>query len=109
MSRSRKSTSNKLFTSIISSMGYYSAQCFTRLDEVRKSFTPKVKKRRLKRAKTTTTTAAATNISSSENDDKIPFVLNLNDDSFGDISNNLNALNRSQDVACSDYEPGGDD
>ncbi|CAF4443685.1 unnamed protein product [Didymodactylos carnosus] len=89
-------------------MGYYSAQCFSRLDEVRKSFTSKVKKRRLKRAKTTTTTAA-TNISSSESDDGMPFVLNLNDDSFGDISNNLNALNLSEDDACSDYEPGGDD
>ncbi|CAF1248705.1 unnamed protein product [Didymodactylos carnosus] len=98
---------DKLFTSI-SSIGYYSVQC-SPLDEVRKSFTSKVKKRRLKRAKTTTTTTVATNISSSESDDEIPFVLNLDDDSFGDNSNNLNALNLSEDDACSDYEPEGDD
>ncbi|CAF1435732.1 unnamed protein product [Didymodactylos carnosus] len=99
---------DKLFTSIFSSIGYYSAQC-SPLDEVRKSFTSKVKKRRLKRAKTTTTTTAATNIPSNESDDEIPFVLNLNDDSFGDNSNNLNAFNWSEDDACSDYEPEGDD
>lgn len=51
---------DKLFTSIFSSIGYYSPECFSRLSSMRNSFTSKLENRRKKR------TTAATNDYSSE-------------------------------------------
>jgi hypothetical protein len=42
---------DKLFTNIFSSMGYYSTQCFSQLDAVRKSFIAKVKIKTYKKSK----------------------------------------------------------
>ncbi len=98
---------DKLFTNIFSSMGYYSAECFNRLDAMRKPSTEKVKKRRIKRAKPTGAAATAINTSSSESDDEVPFF--QNDSNLADISNELNALELLEDEAYMDYEPEGDD
>ncbi|CAF1331416.1 unnamed protein product [Rotaria sordida] len=100
---------DKLFTSFFSSIGYYSAECFGRLHTMRKSFTSKIKKRRKKRTTTTTitTTTAATNTSSSESDDEMSFI--PNDKNSTDLTQDLIALELSEEDADVDYEPGGDD
>ncbi|CAF3476809.1 unnamed protein product [Rotaria socialis] len=102
------SSLDKLFTSVFSSIGYFSSECFGRLHTARKSLTSKVKKRRKKSATTTimTTTATANN-SSSESDDEFSFIPNNNN--FADITQGLIALELSEDDADMDYEPGGDD
>ncbi|CAF1453077.1 unnamed protein product [Rotaria sordida] len=94
---------DKLFTSFFSSIGYYSAECFGRLHTMRKSFTSKIKKRRKKR----TTTTTATNTSSSESDDEMSFI--PNDKNFTDLTQDLIALELSEEDADMDYEPGRDD
>ncbi|CAF4381141.1 unnamed protein product [Rotaria sordida] len=75
---------------------------------MRKSFTSKIKKRRKKRTTTTiTTTTAATNTSSSESDDEMSFI--PNDKNFTDLTQDLIALELSEEDTNMDYEPGGDD
>ena len=101
------SSLDKLFTSVFASMGYYTAECFTRLDTVRKSCTPKVKKRRAKWAKTAITTTTATNTASSESNDELSFL--PNDRNCTDLTQDLDAIDLSDDTVNSDYEPGGDD
>ncbi|CAM4988895.1 unnamed protein product [Rotaria socialis] len=107
------SSLDKLFTSVFSSIGYFSAECFGRLHTARKLLTSKVKKRRKKSATTTTTTTtimtttATANNSSSESDDEFSFIPNNNN--FADITQGLIALEVSEDDADMDYEPGGDD
>ncbi|CAF1616144.1 unnamed protein product, partial [Rotaria sordida] len=56
---------------------------------------------------TITTTTAATNTSSSESDDEMSFI--PNDKNFTDLTQDLIALELSEEDADMDYEPGGDD
>ncbi|CAF4662873.1 unnamed protein product [Rotaria sp. Silwood2] len=89
-------------------LGYYSAECFSRLSSMRKCFNLKVTNRRKKRtAATVTTTIAAANNSSIESDDEMLFVLN-DKDSVG-ITQDLIGLELTNDDTNTDYEPGGDD
>ncbi len=101
---------NKLFTSIFSSMGYYSIQCFNQLDVLRMSSASTIKKRHIKRAKTT---AAAANTASSESDGEILYIANEEnvDDIVNDVTLELNdiTLELSQDDITDTYEAGGDD
>ena len=101
----------KLFKDIFSTVGYYSAECFHRLDVMRKSSTTKVVKRRSKTTATTTTYAATTQTtacnSSSESDDEILSIPN-NKDSL-DITQDMMGLELTESDISSDYEPGGDD
>jgi len=99
-----------LFTSIFSSIGYYSAECFSRLSSMRKSYTSKLKNRRKKRTTaiaTAITTTAATNDSGSESYDDM--LLTPNDKDSIDITQDLIDLDLSDDDTIADYEPGGDD
>ena len=97
----------KLFTSVFASIGYYSAECFSRLHAIRKSFTSKVQKRRKKRIRTNMTTTAAANTTSSESDDEMAFI--RNDKNSTDLTQDLEAIQLSDDNMNSDYEPGGDE
>ncbi|CAF3993398.1 unnamed protein product [Rotaria sordida] len=80
---------------------YYSAECFSRPNSMRKCFNLKVTNRRKKR-----TTAAANN-SSIESDDEMLFM--LNDKDSVDITQDLIGLELTDDDTDTDYEPGGDD
>jgi hypothetical protein len=101
---------DRLFTSIFSSTGYYSAECFSRLSSMRKNFNSILKNRRSKRTTATATaitTTAATNDSGSESYDDM--LLTPNDKDSIDITQDLIDLDLSDDDTIADYEPGGDD
>ena len=100
------SSLDKLFINLFTFTGYYSHQCFVRLDEMKNYFRSKVKKRHAKKIRTTT--ATVNDISSSENDDD-DTLLNSNNNSLADVSNALNALDLSFDDMNIDYEAGGDE
>ncbi|CAF1349574.1 unnamed protein product [Rotaria sordida] len=78
--------------------GYYSAECFSRLNSMRKCSNLKVTNRRKKR-----TTAAANN-SSIESDDEM--LLMLNDKNSVNITQDLIGLELIDDDTSTDYEPG---
>lgn len=94
----------KLFIKLFTTIGYYSGRCFSKFDELKKSFTSKIKSRHAKRSKKAT--ANASEISSNESDDEIGFI--SNSDNSVDISNKLIALQISDDGTNMDYEAGGD-
>ncbi|CAF3403108.1 unnamed protein product, partial [Rotaria socialis] len=98
----------KLFADVFSSVGYFSAECFSRLGTMRKSSALKLAKRRSRTKRTnvaaTTTTA---DISGSESDDGMLLIPN-NKDSL-DITQDIMTLALSDNDTNSDCEPGDDE
>ena len=86
----------KLFLELFSSVGYYSAECFSRLGATRTSSDSKVVKRR-SRTRTTNeaTIATPTDISSSEGNDAM--LLIPNDKASLDITQDKTALELTDD------------
>ncbi|CAF5175259.1 unnamed protein product [Rotaria magnacalcarata] len=98
----------KLFADVFSSVGYFSAECFSRLGTMRKSSALKLAKRRSRtKTKNVATTTTAADISGSESDDGMLLIPN-NKDSL-DITQDIMALALSDNDTNSDYEPGGDE
>ena len=99
-----------LFTSIFSSVGYYSTECFSRLSSKRNSYTSKLKsrhKRRTTATATAITTTVDTNDYSSESYDEMLLTPSVKDSL--DLTQDLIDLDLSDDDTNADYEPGGDD
>ncbi|CAF1617346.1 unnamed protein product [Rotaria magnacalcarata] len=98
----------KLFEDVFSSVGYFSAECFSRLGTIKKSSALKLAKR-CSRTKTTNvaTTTSAADISGSESDDGMLLIPN-NKDSL-DITQDIMTLELSDNDTNSDYEPGGEE
>ena len=98
----------KLSVELFSSVGYYSAECFSRLGATRTSSDSTIVKRRSTRRTTSEATIATpTDISSSASDGAM--LLIPNDKSSLDITQDIMALELTDDDTNSDYEPGGDE
>ncbi|CAF1959104.1 unnamed protein product [Rotaria magnacalcarata] len=95
---------NNVLYSLFGSVGFFSANCFSRFD-TKKNFLDKIKKRKGK--STMVTTAATDNNCSSDSDSDISFIPQECENSVANVTNDLLALDITEDEM--DYEPGGDD
>ena len=95
-----------IFSSLFGCVGYFSAKCFKRFDAKKKNFIAKVSKR--KRKSTGITMAANDKNCSSDSDSDMSFISQECENNVANITNDLLALDISEDEMETDYEPGGD-